>query len=54
VKQALSLSQLRLVPKVGQWGQLKSKGVSLQCDYKDYKEYLFTTRLDTSTYNKEC
>jgi hypothetical protein len=24
VKQALSLSQLRLVPKVGQWGQLKS------------------------------
>jgi hypothetical protein len=29
-KSALSLSQLRLVPKVGQWGQLVFKGGLLQ------------------------
>jgi hypothetical protein len=33
-KSALSLSQLRLVPKVGQWGQLRFKGGLLQKFYK--------------------
>jgi hypothetical protein len=38
-KQSLFLGQIRLVPRIGQWGQLEFEGFRLYKSYKDYKDY---------------
>jgi hypothetical protein len=49
-KQSLFLGQLRLVPKIGQWGQLEFEGFRLHKIYKEYNDYNYFTIRYKSTF----